>query len=636
MQKSVLIVVVVLVSLLLLDQYFFRAQREKTENYAVSEAFLNKGVLGELLKKNALITMSSGTQSLATNDMCAEDEAIKGYDYHNTYRLRFKMHSNGAENINLRIFFPEAKTYREFLYIINLKPGRHFYGVDFVAHKGKDFDITFTTKQKNQIILSDIEVDGRFGRTESLLKEGKSIKGRFDKALSINVSSADDTIKGVEFVPEFKKITYSVEGGLQDDFYSGVFPGKKNHGFCRYQAYFPKTLSPPSQDVVPTVKLHVDEEFLFGERGIVDNKENKGRAWEVPAEYSVQNKSLTAQQPVGLRFHGGTPGRKKNIESFRINARNAYGKPIIDVAPLFGKERAIGMKGVVFKYTYQAYNLKKTFYNPYNHALALDIANAVGALVPAHQLVDLNINDNSYGLYLAMEHLSERSVKHWLGKEDIKLYTYKKYNDEHQNFSLLLPLAEIMRIEGEPAFDIFLESYDLDNVLNSIMLSAYIADDDYCQGVELTEKTGVGEKRYITSINWDLDHAFLLFENGQFSMPAKREGLGEAFDVIKQNKPHGHSLCPRKWVFSHVYTQSKRFRDEVRQRLEAVLGNELSSEKVIAMIEKYRTIDGIYYEGANNEVIDEMIMFARQRPQVLRQAIDDLEAWIEAGDISPH
>ena len=255
---------------------------------------------------------------------------------------------------------------------------------------------------------------------------------------------------------------------------------------------------------------------------------------------------------------------------------------------------------------------------------------------PAHQLVDLNINDKSYGLYLAMEHLSERSVKHWLGKEDIRLFTYKKYNDEHQNFSLLLPLAEIMRIEGEPAFDIFLESYDLNNVLNSIMLSAYIADDDYCQGIELTEKTGVDEKRYITSINWDLDHAFLLFENGQFSMPAKREGLGEAFDVIKQNKPHGHSLCPRKWVFSHIYTQSKRFRDEVRQRLEAVLENELSSEKLIAMIEKYRTIDGIYYEGANNEVIDEMIMFARQRPQVLRQAIDDLEAWIEAGDISPH
>ena len=114
-------------------------------------------------------------------------------------------------------------------------------------------------------------------------------------------------------------------------------------------------------------------------------------------------------------------------------------------------------------------------------------------------------------------------------------------------------------------------------------------------------------------------------------MPAQRKGIGEAFDILKQNKAHSESLCPRKWVLSHVYTESKEFRELVRDRLEFLLENELSPQRVIQMIAKYHAIDQTYYEGRNQKVIEDMEDFAKERPKVLMQAIDDLEAWVKVG-----
>ena len=168
------------------------------------------------------------------------------------------------------------------------------------------------------------------------------------------------------------------------------------------------------------------------------------------------------------------------------------------------------------------------------------------------------------------------------------------------------------------------------------MLSAYIADDDYCQGIEIIEKSSEHEHHLITSINWDLDHAFLFFKDGQYSMPAIRNDLGEAFDILKHNKPHSNSLCPRKWVLSHVYKESEKFRHLVRERLELLLENELSAEYISSMIDKYRVIDEGYYQGSNKKALDEMENFAQQRPLVLKQAINDLEAWVKSGVYSTY
>lgn len=641
--KSLFVVFGLLLALLLTDYYHFREHRQKVDAFTVSEEFFRKGVLGDLLKNNDMIQASSGTEHFARNDLCADADSTKGYDYHNTYRLRFKIQTNAHENLKLLIYFPKTKRYVEQRDIIRLEPGKRFYTTDFIAFKDLDFHITlekthrFLPDHGAEVILSDIVVDGRYGRTQVLLKEGKAVRGKFGRELNIKASTVNDEIQGVHLDSSVETITYSILGGLGDDLYSGVFPGKKNNGFCRFEVFKPLPLKPVEQNAVPTIHLQVDKSYLYGKNGIIDNKQGKGRAWEVPAQYDIQSGRHVVQQPIGLRFHGGTPGRKKNIESFRINARNAYGKSIIDPEPLFGKARAKGVKGVVFKYTYQAYDLRKTRYNPYNYAFALDIGDAVGALVPAHQLVDLNINDTSYGLYLAMEHLSARSVKNWLDKDDLEVYTYKKFNNVGEQTALLFPLQHILKFKGEEAYQVMLKSYDVNNVINSVMLSAFIADDDYCQGVDIVEKHGPEQTdRTVTSVNWDLDHAFLSFKTGRYEMPAERVGLASGFDILEQNKPYNRSLCQRKWMISHVYAESKEFRIKVRDRLESLIQNELKIENIEAMLNKYRKIDNVYYDGEHKQVIDDMLTFFEQRPAILLRRLAEIEQWVESEDYKPN
>ena len=635
MRKSYFIIPLALVSLLLADHFHFSELRANSDGGAVSEAFLRKGTLGKLLRDNGLIKISPDTAKLATNDMCAVDSEIKGYDYHNTYRMRFKMLSASAELMHVKIFFPKAKRYKEVQEAFYVVPGQHYYSVNFVAHKDREFQLTFTSTPQTNIILSDIAIDGRFGRTQMLLENGEAVNGKFDQAVTVHTSEADKGFTGVQFVQSSPKIHYSVPGGLDNSLYSGVFPGKKNQGFCRYTAQSARAVpAAPNGTLIPNVNLNVDDEYLYGEKGIINNKQGKGKAWEVPAQYSVNNGETTDQQQVGLRFHGGTPGRKKDILSFRINARLGYGKSAIATVPLLGQARDIGMKGVVFKYTYQAYGLERTIYNPYNHALALDIANAVGALVPAHGLVNLSINDEKQGLFLAMEHLSERTIRNWLGQKEFVTYAYKKHNSEHQQHSLFYPIGKILKTQGEEALKLLLESYDINNVLNSIILSAYISDDDYCQGIEIIEKNRETNQNFITSVNWDLDHAFLAYKNGQYSMPASRKGMGAGFNILIKNKRQSDSLCPRKWAYSHVYAESEEFRNLVRQRLESILSNELSPARVNLLIEKYRNIDNHYYQGKHEPIIDQLIAYAEKRPSVLLTELSKVEQLVQKQNVT--
>jgi len=628
--SKIIVIIAVTLSIFLVDKFYFQEYRFENE-FEVPEGFLQKGTLGRLLRKNNLIQVSSDSTPAAINDLCAEDEDIKNYNYHNTYRFRFKIYSEASTRLGVHVTFPEARRYRELIEIVHVDPGRQFYTVSFVAHKGLDFQIELTNKSARPFVIRDILVDGRYGRTVTLMEEGKPLIGTVDSVHPV-FSHPEKNIQGIELPVLDSKETLIVNEGLPDELFSGVFPGKKNQGFCGYVAYSSNSDLPElQQTIIPTVNLTVDPKYLYGETGIVDNKEGKGRAWEVLASIDVRDGEISDHQLVGLRFHGGTPGRKKNIESFRVNARKAYGKTELDMKPIFGQERALGAKGIVFKYTYQAYDLKKTIYNPYNHVLALEIAKELGALVPAHQLVDLNINEKSYGMYLAMEHLSRRTVKHWLGHDDFKMMTYKKYNTNEQQYSVMRSIADVLDAKGDETLSILEKIYDLDNVLNLVMLSAYISDDDYCQGIDISQEIEDSELRQITSVNWDLDHAFLLFENGQYSMPSKREGIGEAFDILKQNKPHGASLCHRKWVFSHVYTQSTKFRKLVRDKLESVLDNELSVENINAMIARYRMIDQDYYQGRNEAVLKELERYAKERPIVLRQEINELEEWVKEG-----
>lgn len=625
--KKSLIIPIAVICLLSVDYFYFNQLRDNYAGGSVSEGFLRKGRLGEILNQNNLLKISPDSAHLAKNDMCARKDYFNGFDYHNSFRMRFKLLSKHHEYVHVKLQILKAKRYRRVETEFTVNPGKNYYDLDFFADKNRDIKITFSTHLQSSLSIEEIIIDGQYGRSYPLVLNGEPIIGNF-KYAELASKNIDRKIE--------KKTYYSASKALSPKLFSGTFPGKKKIGFCRYVSNLEssrKSLSPLLQNNdnfnLPKVNIEVDQEKLYGSDGLFNNKEKKGILWEVPALMSINDGQDLSHQQVGLRFHGGKPGRKKDILSFRANARRHYGISEIDTKKIFGKPRKVGAKGVVFKYTYQAYGEQKINYNPFNHAFALDIANAIGAIVPPHRLVDFNINNQPQGLFLAMEHLSERTIKNWLKNDDFTLYTYKKFNKKVDRDKLLIPLGNIINSRGENTFALLKKNYDIDNVINSILLSAYIADDDYCQGVEIIEHASNPVNAKITSINWDLDHAFLSYNFGHFSMPAKHI-ISPAFAILMQNKNLRENLCPRKWAYAHVYQQSAEFRKLIRTRLQQLLAEQLSPLNLEKMLNQYRLINQHYFDAKYNDIIKAFSNFIKKRPKILLNELNALEQSILA------
>lgn len=635
--------------LIVVDQLYFSDVRSDVDLDSVSEAFIRNGTLGDILTGAGQLTISENDEDLATQEICAGDEILQGFDLAETFRLRFKVvgESLKVNKLTIQLDIPDEKylRHRSYKRTLAVKTGSYFITSKFYAQKGHAINFTIKPETESKIILSDIIIDGRFGRSDPILLNGKFLQGsaiELHETKSVDILAArynkpDPLIKGntaevkatgIELNGLASSITFRLEEGINPTFYDGVFLGKKNQGICRYEVS--RALRPDNEPgfVLPRVDLFVDEKNYDGELGIVSHKTEKGKAWEVPAKLGVSGMKQKYYQTVGLRFHGGVPGRKKDIASFRIYARKEFGKSYLDVEPILGRKRAKDIKTLVLKYTYQAYRpeLGKNF-NPFNHILALDIADAIGALVPSHGLVELRINNTSLGMYLAMEHLSDRTVRHWLDNDDFLTYYYKKYNPPNISSSFFAIVNQITSKHGEAAFEELDYRYDIENVINSIILSSYIADDDYCQGIEILDKKKELSTVKITSINYDLDHAFIQYKNDKLKVTADRG----AYSLITPNKS---TACPRRWAYSWVYAESDTFRKLFRERLEELLENELSPDNINAILDNYRKINNEFFLGKHTEALAQLARYAQERPQVLLDTLEKLEEKTRLNNVS--
>lgn len=616
-----LIVSALLVFLFALDTFYFSNVRENYNGGTISEAFIRKGSLGKLLRKGNYLSISPETVSFAVNDMCATDEELKGFDYHNTFRMRLKLITDMPANMEVilmvRTVDNEQVDYqKKFL----VDPGQHYYELTFQANMSDMLVVDFKTAEKARILLSDIVVDGRFGRNLPLLVNGRLQKGEFDSPGQTAATHYDPEAIGVVLTGHSSPFRFQVSQREAAELYKGIFPGKKNQGYCRYSANIQPLVSRDSAEtIVPKIQLRVDKNYLTGESGIFNNKERKGKAWEVPAELEYGEGSQRVRQGVGLRFHGGGIGRTKYTESFRVYARTRYGNSALSPERLFGKSRKRALRTIVLKYTYQAYYQQKQDFNPFNHALALDIADAIGALVPSHGMVDLYINDEHKGLYLAMEHLSDKTIRNWLGHDSFKTFIYRKENPpESEDFYALL-LAQVRLQDGDDAYKAFTVIFNEQNIINSILLSMYIADDDFCQGAEvIATGKGSGGGR-ITTINWDLDHAFLTYDKGTLSVDPER------LTMFPLQTPRRISYCHKNYAYAWLYEQSSTFRRNLRLRMEALAENELSPENMSRLLEPYRRINEQYFDGRHDQAISDLENYTRKRAKILLDHLRSFE-----------
>ena len=618
-------ITIAVVGLLAADHLYFKDMRADYDGGAISEGFIRKGMLGKLLREGGYLGLSADSGKMVSDDLCATDEVLKGFDRHDLFRLRFSLHSSVIQDVNVTLYSGTDKQSVLFDQRVPVYPREESYHLYFNAEREEPLALRFSTSTRltDPVFLGELAIDGQYGRTQPLLEEGEVLLGTFSDNARVGLSMMNGGFRGIALDRPAMIIHYTLPGGVTPEMYSGVFPGKKNQGFCRYAAVTQSgSRKQPISELVPEVRIEMAPEYLSGDQGILSNRESKGRAWEVPAQVVIDNGEDAFRQSVGLRSHGGTKGRTKDYDSFRIYSRRAYGQRGLRADLLFENPGRADLHTLVLKYTYQVFGSHREEFNPFIHALALDVADHVGALVPRHGLVDLHVNDESRGLYLAMEHLSRRTVRRWLGRDNFRVYNYKKYNPQDEQEMFYLLLAQITSKQGEAALEALAHFYDIDNVINSIVLSAYIADDDYCQGLEIIDNIEDLPNATITSINWDLDHGFLKYEKSKFWITADRP----AFWLIK---PAVKTTCARKWAYSWVFSQSPTFRRMLRDRLEELFDDRLSPEGMAPLLDYYREVNLRYYGGRHDEAIRLLEDFIEQRPAVMRKLLDQLESEVQ-------
>lgn len=617
------LIVTALSALLAADHFYFAGFRDRQDGGAVNEAFLRKGSLGNLLRQGNYLSVSDDTVEYAIHDMCASDEEVRRFNPHNSFRMRMRIDSIRKGDLEVVLVVKQDGTEREgqryakrfFVY-----PGQHYYAFTFEADIEDRLELQFVVESGAELILRDLIVDGRFGRNLTLVKDGLPQSGTFSKEIAVTSIQSNSAASGVPLNATVTPLSFAFDQSAASALYQGVFPGKRNEGYCRFVANLqPLDREPIIDGMPPIVQITATAEDLTGPSGILTNKENKGKASEVPADIIIHNGKDSKKQKIGLRFHGGGIGRTKYTESYRVYARQRYGKADIDPRLIFDQYRSKPLRTIVLKYTYQAYYEKRQDFNPFNHSFALDIADHIGALVPSHGLVDFYLNDESKGLYLAMEHLSDKTIGNWLGHDDFTVYHYRKENPKSVENLYTLLLAQVRLAKGEAAFQAFRRIFNIDNVVNSILLSMYIADDDFCQGAEVIKNDFDSPGAIITTINWDLDHGFLTYDDGRFSVDPSRSTM-----YILQ-EPKGITTCHKRYVYAWLYSQSDRFRKRLRERLEDLIKKELSPEYLSRLLEPYRRINEHYFAGEFAGAIRDLESFTKDRATLLLDQLSEFE-----------
>jgi len=612
-----------------LETFYFQNFRQSYDTRVTNEAFLREGRLGKILLNNSMVSISEESHDRAIQDDCAESGDLGYGDFQNQFKIRAEITASTPTSIAITAIIgtPGENTVYRADHITD--PNRSFYDLNYKAAPGEAVYIKYTAGSNTTAHVINVEVQGRFTTlSKVILKDGIAID---TKLSSINTKEVfeDPTGPNIEMAGKNPEITQYLPSKFRQSLYSTDL-ARRNSAFCTYigrpfDVKGKRMVKYDSPRLLPRINITTEENNLYGDTGILDNKHGKGRWWEKPALLSVSNQQSISNQKVSIRFHGGTPGRKKNIESFRIYARKRFGVPTIKAAAITGKPAETDFKTLVLKYTFQSLRTRDIDFNPFIHSLALDIADQIGASVPRHHLANLTVNKQPKGLYLAMEHLSDRTIANWLGNDDFLTFTYKSTNSLEQSVPLFSFAKTILSTQGEDTLNQLKQTMDLNNVINSILTTAYIGDDDYCQGVELiTEKKKV---KHITSINWDLDHAFFSYKDEQPYINPDKFG----FYPIKTRKK---TLCVKQWIYGWTYLQSEKFRKLVRARMEDVLETVLSPYNAIKLLDYYKALDQAEFSSRYATPISELEDFLRQRAGILRQQLSDMERKAALVDIT--
>lgn len=607
-------------------------------NSKLNEASVFASRAGTLLAKYGYIEVDQASMEFASLGLCSGQESLE-----KPYRLRrvkFYAYVFSNSNLDVNVSFLIAGEVIEKTIHIDAK--RHLYSFEMqLPEVDLDEKIGISLEWEPQKTNPSI---GSIGFINFAQKKYELIglDGNLGNVLlgsPKNVTSADMVDGSFGYIGRKAlgselAFSFSFDDELAELLEPIKFPGLRNEGLCNYQVSEKRGLNFSkrewkNKDHVPIIDLSVTPRFLTGDKGITKYKKIKGRASEVPAKVSLSTVRGTKSQNVGLRFHGGVHRRKPNhLAGYRVYARPSYGSAEIGFPGDVFKGSDQSVKTLVLRsnqaYGHLAADYKNTQrgYNPYNHILSLEIGRKIGANVPRAQLVDFRLNGKKQDLYLALDHYSERYFNDKYPGSDISLYNYKKFNSPEVVSDYRSVRHHITSGVGERAYERFSEVFNVSQVINSILLSVYIGDDDYCQGVDVLIRDADGEIASIDTYNWDLDHGFMNFDLQDWYsyIDSSRFGFG-----LLTNRTGN---CARQKIYKHVYQQSSIFRKALRDRAVELFDSELKEENLLQMLRKYQHIDWVYFDLKHGDLFGEFHLYFINRPNEVRRQLDVLERWV--------
>ncbi len=351
----------------------------------------------------------------------------------------------------------------------------------------------------------------------------------------------------------------------------------------------------------PILAINLPEKDLYDSAsGIISNRDKKGRDWEKIAEVSyMEEGKLLFETYAGLRMHGGIRLQTKKWKpGFRLYFRKQYGMDSIAPGILL-KNTEVPIRTLVLQTTAWPPGY------PFNNPLAYDIAKKIGCLVPETRLVELYLNGKSYGMMIAVEHLSRRQWGQRYSSED---YNFYKFRSSNAFVDLKMYTKKLWETVSTP-IDGFEETarnnIDLDNLSRHIFSWVYTGTTDFCQGVAFYDPSTPDAK--LAWINWDMDHGF--WDGHALLDGLDRENWQQSAFGIVYLKKHG---CGRTKLFSRLIDESIAYKNEFINLTTMLLNHSLSQDFLQDRVSYYRDML-LFYGTPNPAYIDMLYTFMENR-----------------------
>jgi len=324
---------------------------------------------------------------------------------------------------------------------------------------------------------------------------------------------------------------------------------------------------------LPVLSIVIDKDDLFSaKKGIFTNAGGKGREWERNCYISYYDKGkLMIATGAGVRVHGGNQ-RRGPIKSLRFYFRDIYGKEGIDAGIFFDGERGRKLGRMILR-------KEPVFLN----ALAFDISERIGCIVPKTQPVRVYLNGEPYGpnyRFAITEHLSKSFMASNFGHDDFVLVRskpekvrrpreYEKLRDWANNTKERMTMAKAARY------------VDLENLSLWWISQIFTANTSIYQGLAFLDNKDPENKWFW--VNWDMDNAFV----------NKNESGIEIWEqelILKKLMKNRYHRRPRALVFRRLMQEDPQYKKYFESLLTEKLNHVLTQDYLQSRTDYYQHI----------------------------------------------